>query len=245
MEIIKLSSKSLSKCVVYSTCRTSIIVRSKYNTPWIRKLVFLPFVATKPIKGNDFSYFGSNNHRTDSDYHISEHQSYFPGNGQEHVCGGRGGNTCCKCTTPDINLKAVQVIKLLTGYPYCFKGRLRQQLRIFTSVIAKNYPVPQQSRNNIGHKHNKRVGFYSESNQADQKRMNDSAVTIEFNSFLRHCRSLMCFRLICRLSHFLILPFHSYFLTENTFRHNSKIHKTQKNRTCSIFNNNDMKEILS
>ena len=113
-KVINLWPDSLGEWVINFVIRGGIIMGTKDNAPWVRKLIsFLFCIIAKPIKRNNFSASGGNDHRSKSNSNIGEDKHHFIGNNsQKHEGCGGGGNTGRESGSTNVNHKTVKLVKL-------------------------------------------------------------------------------------------------------------------------------------
>ena len=201
---------------------------------------------------NFFRYHSEyNNERNNA--HITQNQSILPIKRvrKKHQCGGNR-NTGCKRCFSCCNHVLIKLINLVSCYANRSAQFFTDLFRVLIFFVLKIPPIQEQARSNEGKEPQRRTVSRFKGDECGQKsnkkRYKNTFASVK-SRFLRNgsisiqYRSIIFY--ISGICHFLILPFHSYFLTENKFLHSSKINKTQENCACGIFNNSNMKEILS
>lgn len=205
------------------------------------------------VRNYNFLRYHSENNNERNNAAIAQYQSCLPIERvrKKHQCGGNG-NVGCKGSFSCCNHVLVKIVNLVRCYANRFTQFFANLLRVFVFFVLKIPPVQEQARSNEGKKTQRRTVSSFKSDECGQKpnkkRYENTFTSIKGN-LLRLNMNLTQFRraasCISGIAHFLSLPFHSYFLTKNSFRHSSKSNKTQENCACGIFNNSNMKEILS
>lgn len=161
---------------------------------------------------------------------------------ETQIATGCSRDACCKGTAPNHSIKFIELIQLINCNINQFMLFISKLARIFIAKITKNQPVIEKPDSNVCYKR-RYSSIISRHQTTVPKKKRPKA------SYQRPQRTLEIVGKrklgASKFFRYLILPFHSYFLTENTFHHSSKNNKAQKNCACGIFNNSNMKEILS